>query len=143
MTDGAAPPVTAERLAAWFEASPAIKFLQLSVVAIDAAGPSLTVRMPMRHELQRGIQPGQFHGGPIATLIDTVGDFAVAMVTGGPVPTINMRVDYLRPATGDYLEARATVRRAGRTVCVCDIDVVDSQQRLCAIGRATYSSVVG
>ena len=35
---------------------------------------------------------------------------------GDAVPTINYRVDYLRPATGHEIRARAMVRRAGRTV---------------------------
>jgi len=74
---------------------------------------------------------------------DIAGDIAIAVRVGGGVPTINLRVDYLRPGTGTFLEARATVRRLGRTIATADIDVFDDQERLCAIGRGTYSSVVG
>lgn len=101
------------------------------------------MKMPMRPELERGAGSGQFHGGPIASLIDTVGDFAVVAIVKGPVPTINFRVDYLRPAGGAYLIARAKVRRAGRTVGVVDIDVYDEQDRLCAIGRGCYGTASG
>jgi len=52
-----------------------------------------------------------------------VGDFAIGMLVGGGVPTINLRIDYLVPATGAHLDATATVRRAGKTVAVVDIDV--------------------
>jgi acyl-coenzyme A thioesterase PaaI-like protein len=37
----------------------------------------------------------------------------------------------------------ARVRRAGKTVAVVDIDVLDDQQRLVAVGRGTYSGTKG
>ena len=86
---------------------------------------------------------GQFHGGPVASFIDTVGDFAVAAVVGGGVPTMNFRVDYLRPSGGPHLTGRAVARRIGRSVGVVDIDVTDAEGRLTAIGRATYSAKAG
>ena len=70
-------------------------------------------------------------------------DAAIAIYLDGWVPTINLRVDYLRPATGAYLDAHATVRRRGRTIGVVDIDVLDDEDRLCAVGRGTYSTIVG
>ena len=84
-----------------------------------------------------------FHGGPIASLIDIAGDMAVAVKAGGGVPTISLRVDYLRPSVGPFLMATARVRRFGRTIAVADVDVTDDQGRLCAVGRGTYSSQVG
>ncbi len=41
------------------------------------------------------------------------------------------------------LAATATVRRAGRTVAVVDIDVHDAEGRLVAIGRGCYSAQPG
>ena len=70
-------------------------------------------------------------------------NFAVALMLEGTVPTINFRVDFLRPSTGPYLVARASVRRQGRTVSVVDIDVLDDQGRLTAVGRGCYSSQIG
>ena len=86
---------------------------------------------------------GQFHGGAIAGLIDTAGDFALVILLGGGVPTINLRIDYLRPATGAALLAVASVRRAGRTIGVVDVDVTDPEGRLVAIGRGSYAMAVG
>jgi uncharacterized protein (TIGR00369 family) len=59
------------------------------------------------------------------------------------VPTINFRVDYLRPSTGTYLLAKARTRRVGRTVGVVDIDVFDDQNRLTAVGRGCYGAQPG
>lgn len=126
------------------DSSPFIAFLGLRVAAVDAAAGSVTMIMPSRPELERGgAGPSMFHGGPVASFIDTVGDFAVAIAVGGGVPTMNFRVDYLRPSMGDHLTATATARRVGRTVAVVDIDVFDPTGRLTAIGRGTYSSTVG
>ena len=137
------PEFTPQTLNEWMKGSPFISFMNLELVEADQATGSISMKMPMRAEFERAAGSGQFHGGPIAALIDTVGDFAVALVVKGGVPTINFRVDYLRPSTGSYLLARATVRRVGKTVGVVDIDVLDEQQRLTAVGRACYSAQPG
>ena len=54
-------------------------------------------------EFERREGTNQFHGGPIASFIDTVGDYALVIGLGAGVPTINYRVDYLRPAFGPLL----------------------------------------
>jgi uncharacterized protein (TIGR00369 family) len=71
------------------------------------------------------------------------GDFALIAVFGHGVPTINFRVDYLRPAVGTDLIAEARVRRAGRTIGVVDIDVSDTTGRLIALGRGCYGTQPG
>jgi uncharacterized protein (TIGR00369 family) len=135
--------LSVEQIQAIFDASPFLGFLRLRVVALDHDAGTLTVVMPMRPELERRLGTGQFHGGPIAAFIDTVGDYAIGMALGGGVPTINLRIDYLRPAVGGVLTATARVRRAGRTVALVDVDVYDEQQALVAVGRGTYSGQPG
>jgi uncharacterized protein (TIGR00369 family) len=135
---------TPETIGQWLEQSPFIAFMNLELVSVDADAGEVAMKMPMRPEFERGGGiGGQFHGGPIAALIDTVGDFAVAVVVKGGVPTINFRVDYLRPSTGTHLLARARTRRVGRTVGVVDIDVFDDQNRLTAVGRGCYGAQPG
>ena len=122
-----------------FDRSPFISFLGLRVLGLDHATSTFSARMPLRPELERRAGTKQFHGGPIASFIDTVGDFAIGMLAGGGVPTINLRIDYLRPSVGDYLDATAVVRRAGKSAAVIDIDVFGPDGKLCAVGRGTYS----
>jgi uncharacterized protein (TIGR00369 family) len=119
--------------------SPFIRFLGLMVADADPITQSITMTAPMRPEFERIAGGGQWHGGPIAAVIDTVGDYALVMTVGRPLPTINFRVDYLRPAVNTAVTATAYVRRAGRSVGVVDVDVTDSQGTLVAIGRATYA----
>ena len=139
MTEPAPERLSVEQVQAIFDASPFLGFLQLRAVALDHDAGLLTVTMPMRPELERRIGTAQFHGGPIAAFIDIVGDFAVGMTVGGGVPTINLRIDYLKPAVGTLLTGTARVRRTGRTVALVDVDVHDEKQSLIAVGRGTYS----
>jgi len=139
VSEAAAERLSVEQIQAIFDASPFLGFLQLRAVALDHGAGTLTVTMPMRPELERRIGTAQFHGGPIAAFIDIVGDFAVGMAVGGGVPTINLRIDYLKPAVGSLLTGTARVRRTGRTVALVDVDVHDEKQSLVAVGRGTYS----
>ena len=132
-----------EQIQEILDTSPFISFCGMVCEEAWPDEDKVRIRMPMRAELERSPGSGQFHGGPIASLIDVAGDFALAMVLGGGVPTINFRTDYLRPATGASLVATASVRRAGRTVGVADVDVHDEEGRLVAVGRGCYSSRIG
>lgn len=136
----AVAPLGIDALQAKLDASPFSAFLGLTVVAADAAREEITIRAPFRPELERGAGTGQWHGGPIASVIDTVGDFALIMLIGRGLPTINFRVDYLRPAIGTDLIVTARVRRNGRSVGVSDVDVFDERGTLLAIGRASYAT---
>ena len=135
--------LTAEDIEAMFDGSPFISGLGLRVQSLDYDASELTVTMPLNPSLERRAGTKQFHGGPIASFIDTVGDYAIGMMIGGGVPTMNLRVDYLKPAVGDHITGTARVRRAGRTVAVVDIDVFDEKGSLVAVGRGTYSSKSG
>ena len=120
--------------------SPFIRFLGLVVTEAEPAEQRVTMIAPMRPEFERIAGSGQWHGGPIAAVIDTVGDYALVMTIGRPLPTINFRVDYLRPAVNTALTVIARVRRQGRSVGVVDVDVMDAKGALVAIGRATYAT---
>ncbi|WP_423929777.1 PaaI family thioesterase [Candidatus Palauibacter sp.] len=113
----------------------------LGITLEELGEDTMVLRMTMRPDLTR--DGTIYHGGPVASLIDIAGDMAVAVRAGGGVPTISLRVDYLRPCTGPRLLATARLRRYGRTISVSDVDVRDDQGRLCAVGRGTYSSIVG
>lgn len=134
---------TPDTIDAVMKTSPFISFMNLELLSADAETGSISMKMPARAEFERGAGSGQFHGGPVAALVDTVGDFAVALLVQGGVPTINFRIDYLRPSSGPFLVARATVRRVGKMIGVVDIDVLDDQNRLTAVGRGCYGTQPG
>ena len=123
--------------------SPFISLLNLTVLSADPVKQQLVMRAAMRPEFERGRGSGQWHGGPIAAIIDTVGDYALIMALRRGLPTINFRVDYLRPAIKTKLITTATVRRNGKSVGVVDVDVFNDKMVLLAVGRATYSTLAG
>jgi len=132
-----------EELQRFMDASPFIRSTGMQIEAADPRAETLTVRMALRPEFERGAGTGQFHGGPIAALIDTAGCFAVVMLVGHGVPTLNFSTDYLRPAVNTSLKAVAMVRRVGRTVGVVDVDVFDDRDKLVAVGRGTFGMRAG
>ena len=142
--EGAAkPPLSGEQLQKMLGSSPFIAFLGLEVTETDPARECVVMSCKFRPEFERGPGTGMWHGGPIAAIIDTVGDYALIMMLRRPLPTVNFRVDYLRPAINTNLVTVATVRRAGRSVGVVDVDVFNDQKVLVAVGRATYSTLAG
>lgn len=132
-------PLDQGQIEAMVKQSPFISFLGLTVTALDADKQEIVMRSPMRPEFEREPGTKQWHGGPIASIIDTVGDYALVMFVGRGLPTINFRVDFFRPAIDTGLICTGRVRRLGRTVGVADVDVHDEKGALIAIGRATYA----
>jgi uncharacterized protein (TIGR00369 family) len=126
------------QIEAMLKQSPFISFLGLTVIGLDTDKQEIVMRSPMRPEFEREPGTKQWHGGPIASIIDTVGDYALVTFVGRGLPTINFRVDYFRPAIDTALISTGRVRRLGRTVGVADVDVHDEKGALIAIGRATY-----
>ncbi|MGM4888581.1 PaaI family thioesterase [Tardiphaga sp. 20_F10_N6_6] len=133
--------LTAAEIQQMLDVSPFNLFLGLEVIKADPAMQEVTMRSPMRPEFERRPGSKQWHGGVIASVIDTVGDFAVGMMVGRGLPTVNFRVDYLKPAVDTALVAVSRVRRAGKSVGVADVDVFDEKGALLAIGRGTYSTL--
>ena len=129
-------------IVAAFARSPVFRAFGFEILGVDIEG-RVTARMALTDTNERREGSGQFHGGPIAAFIDTVGDLAVAFAVGGGVPTMNLRVDYLKPAMGPAVTAEARVRRLGRSVAVADVDILDSRGALVAIGRGTFGSQPG
>lgn len=106
----------------------------------DAESGTVRIKLPFRHELARAKGDRAFHGGVIAALIDLAGHAAVAVKIGRMAPTIDLRIDYMRPAEGDALIAHAKLLKAGRSVARVDVDVRDENGRTVALGRGTFST---
>lgn len=143
MSDAPAKKLEKADIDAIFNRSPFIRMMNFEILEVNHSELRFSARMPMRPEFERRPGTEQFHGGALAAFIDVVGDFALGMLVGGGVPTINLRVDYLRPATGGYVDGVAVVRRSGRTSAVVDIDVYSTDRKLVAVGRGTYVPITG
>lgn len=116
--------------------SPFHRFLGFRVV--HAGSGRAELHLPYKDELLRVDGSDWIHGGVIASLIDIAANVAVASQVGHGVPTVDFRVDYLRPSRGS-LTARATTLRAGRSLAVADVEIEDASGRVTAMGRALFA----
>lgn len=118
--------------------SPYHRFLGLQLVRYEEG--LVEIDMPFREEFLRDDDSDWLHGGVLGALIDIAGDYAVYSKTGGDVPTVDLRIDYLRPAKRGCLRAIARTVKVGRRVCVADVEVKDERGQVVAIGRGVYAT---
>lgn len=99
--------------------------------------------LPIRQDFQQN--HGFVHGGVISYMADNCITYAGAGVLGNCV-TSEYKVNYLRPAKGQKLMARATVISAGKrqAVCECKVFVVDDKdETLVAVAMGTIVKIEG
>jgi uncharacterized protein (TIGR00369 family) len=102
--------------------------------------------LPFREDLTQ--QHGFLHAGIVSTIADSACGYAAysLMPADAAVLTVEYKVNFLSPAQGDRMIARARVTKAGRTVTVCTCDVVsveDGQERIVATMLGTIMTVRG
>jgi len=122
---------------AFFEGMPFADLLGVEVT--EAADGHAEGRLEMREELSWNQDRLVAHGGVTFTLADTVGGAALVSLNGQPVPTIDMRIDYLSAGTGD-LYAEADVVRNGSDVGTVDVNVYDEDDEHVAEARGVYKT---
>jgi uncharacterized protein (TIGR00369 family) len=123
----------------------------LRVESLDPGTPRLA--FDMRPELVGSHLHNRLHGGVIATALDTVGGFAVAVAIAekhadetaeqivarfGRFGTIDLRVDYLHQGTGRSFHAGAKVMRLGGRIASVQMELRNDSDLLVATGTAAY-----
>jgi uncharacterized protein (TIGR00369 family) len=119
-----------------------IAFNQLLGVEILDWEPGLVrSRVPFAERLSA--HDGIFHGGVVATLIDTTGTGAVIsghdFNLGSRLTTVAMNVQYMSVARGEDLLAEGICSRRGRTLSFARVSVTSSSGKLLAEGMLTVS----
>jgi len=117
--------------------APYHQWLGLQVASV--ADGEITLTAKFRDEWIVNPDGGYIHGGILAALVDLGADWALVSHTGKGVPTIDLRVDYHRPARGD-LKVVGKVIKTGRQVSVAEANVYDAEDRLVASGRGVYAT---
>lgn len=117
------------------------RLLGTELAAFSEEGVELRLRF--RPELQQ--QNGFAHGGVLSYLADNALTFAGGTRLGAAVLTSEYKINYLRPAVGEWLVARASVIYAGKTTatCRCDVFSVDAQgvEKMCATAQGTIAKI--
>ncbi|WP_049970668.1 PaaI family thioesterase [Haladaptatus cibarius] len=122
---------------AFFEGMPFADLLGVEVT--EAEDGHAEGKIEMRDELSWNQDQQMAHGGVTFTLADTVGGAALVSLNDQPVPTIDMRIDYLSAGTGD-LYAEADVVRNGSDVGTVDVSVYDEDDEHIAEARGVYKT---
>ncbi|MDO9083563.1 MAG: hotdog fold thioesterase [Humidesulfovibrio sp.] len=99
--------------------------------------------VPYRQELLGDTRRPALHGGVISSLVDVCGGFAVwtCCRLEDRIATIDLGVDYLRPALDRDLYAEATVRLLGNRVGNAHVVLWSdgAPDKHVAVGRAVYN----
>jgi uncharacterized protein (TIGR00369 family) len=134
MSDGKNP--DRDTLDAMIKRGPYHQWLGLTITEVGEG--EITIEVPWRDEFVVNPDGGYIHGGILAALVDLTADWAIATRLGRPYPTIDMRVDYHRPATKTRLKAKGRIVRIGSTFTTSEATVEDEDGKLLASGRGTY-----
>ncbi len=89
---------------------------------------------------------GYFHGGVVSGLADHAAGAAAssALPSGRIAVTVDLHVNFLRPAEGERLVAEGRCVQSGSTICVASVQldaISGGQARRCAIATATLRVV--
>jgi len=118
-------------------------FSSLLNAEITVFGAGLVkLRIPIRDNLKQ--QNGFVHGGVISYAVDNALTFAGGSVLGPAVVTSEFKINYIRPALGEQIVARASVVHAGKrqAVCRCEVHSINAgNETLCAVAQGTIMSL--
>jgi uncharacterized protein (TIGR00369 family) len=127
------------------------RLLGLQVTALQAE--SAEGRIDMKPELVGHFIQNRLHGGVISATLDSMGGLAVMAAIGArhmdeapmqrlhrfaKLGTIDLRVDYLRPAIGDSFCVRAQVLRLGSRVASTRMEFLGADGKLLSTGAGAY-----
>lgn len=85
-------------------------------------------------------QHGFAHGGVVSYLADNALTYAGGTALGSNALTLEFKINYVRPAVGEILIARAHAEATGKaqSVCRCNVYAVkDGEEKLCAVAQGT------
>ena len=125
----------------------------LGLRIVDLRPDRVSGRIAMKPELVGHYTFDRLHGGVISASLDAMGGLAVLAAIGarhmdeapeqrlhrfGKLGTIDLRVDYLRPAVGEEFELRAEVLRLGSRVASTRMEFLGAQGRLLSAASGAY-----
>jgi uncharacterized protein (TIGR00369 family) len=110
-------------------------------------------RIAMKKDLVGHFLHNRLHGGAVAAGLDAMGGLACMAAIGSrhmdepplarlhrfaKLGTIDLRIDYLRPAIGDHFDLRGEVLRLGSRVASTRMEFFDAEGKLLCTGSAAY-----
>ena len=131
-----------------------IPFNRFIGLRIDSLSPTgVSGHLEMRPELIGHYLHQRLHGGVISATLDAMAGLAVMAAIGarhmdeaplerlrrfGKLGTIDLRIDYLRPAVGERFALRGQVLRLGSRVATTRMEFAGADGKLLATGSSVY-----
>ncbi len=109
------------------------ELISFSMEAVD-------LQVPVIDKIRQ--QHGFVHGGVVSYAADNALTYAGGSVLRAPVVTSEFKINYVRPAIGERLIARAKAVHVGKTqaVCTCEVFMLfEGVDKLCAIAQGTIA----
>ena len=127
---------------AGFAEQPMMATIGTVITAVTPGGVS--IELPYRADLMQ--QYGFLHGGVVGVIADSACGFAAysLMPAGARVLTVEYKINFMAPAVGERFVATGQVIKAGRTLTVCQGEVVaylEGQPKTVALMQSTLMTV--
>jgi len=123
------------------ESIPMHKFLGLKIELLEES--FVRIQVPFRKELVGDFRNNRWHGGVIATVMDSVGGVIGAMhftSLQDKISTIDLRVDYLRGAEPEAIMVEGKIVRFGNRILVARMKAFQNDL-LIAEGNGVYNFI--
>jgi uncharacterized protein (TIGR00369 family) len=95
----------------------------IGLVPVSMSAGKFVTRVRMTRDLAQ--QDGFAHAGLIATLADHTAGYATFTLVPPDrrILTVEFKINYLKPAAGEFVECRARVLKPGRQILVAEAEV--------------------
>ncbi|MCG6909215.1 MAG: PaaI family thioesterase [Deltaproteobacteria bacterium] len=110
----------------------------LGIEFMDVGKGWARMRLQFAEKLTSSLGIG--HGGALFALADSAGSMALVtlMEKGEMVTTIEMKINYIKPFTGGFAVAEATILHCGKKTALGDVEIRDGKGILLAKGSGTF-----
>lgn len=125
-----------ERWQQRIDVSPFQRWLGLQVTEVDEG--RMCIALPWKEDLISNPNPPTVHGGILASVIDLLGLYSVLTTGSISIATVDLRVDYHRPAGPGDMTAEANIIKLGSKVSTAETKVFGPDGKLLASGRGVY-----
>ena len=132
------------RVRASFGRQAAMKLIGATLARVE---PGLAaIELPYRADITQ--QHGLVHGGITAMIADTAAGYAAYSLfpAASSILTVEFKINLIAPADGERLVVTGRVKKPGRTLTICEFEVVahkGASATVCAVGLETLMCLPG
>jgi uncharacterized protein (TIGR00369 family) len=139
-----ADPAFEARVRASFARQGAMKLIGAVLTRVEPG--VATIELPYRPDLSQ--QHGFFHAGMTSAIADSAAGYAAFSLfpAASSVLTVEFKINLIAPADGERLVATGRVKKPGRTLTICEFEVVAAKggkATVCALGLETLICLAG